>query len=43
MQAQAVKYLMTSAPSPVPETFKKYCENVLASDTRKNIEDAFNF
>ena len=28
---------MTQAPSPVPESFKATCENVLAKETRENV------
>lgn len=39
--AWAVHYLMTSAPSPVPEAFKTTCQNVLSADAQKRIEAAF--
>ena len=41
--ANTVRYLMTQAASPVPEHFKSTCENVLAKETRENVEAAFNF
>ena len=34
---------MTQAPSPIPESFKAACENVLSKETRENVEAAFNF
>jgi len=41
--ALAVRYLMNQAPSPVPESFKAACENVLSKESREHIEAAFNF
>jgi len=41
--ASAVRYLLSSAPAPVPDSFKAACENILAADCRANVEAAFNF
>lgn len=41
--ASAVRYLLSSAPAPVPDAFKAACENILAADCRANVEAAFNF
>ena len=41
--ANAVRFLISSAPAPVPEAFKAACENVLAAETRANVEAAFAF
>ena len=41
--ANAVKFLLSGAPAPVPDAFKAACENVLAAETRANVEAAFNF
>ena len=41
--ANAVRYLLSGAPQPVPDAFKAACENVLAAESRANIEAAFNF
>ena len=41
--ANAVRYLMSAAPAPVPDAFKAACANVLATESQKNVEAAFNF
>lgn len=41
--ANAVRYLIGGAPQPITEAFKAACENVLAVESRANIEAAFNF
>lgn len=39
----AVKYLMDSAPAPVPESFKNACTNVLSDESRGKVEAAYTF
>ena len=41
--ANAVRFLLTSAPSPVPEAFKSACENILAAECQANVTAAFNY
>ena len=41
--ANAVRYLLSAAPAPVPDAFKAACENVLAADAQANVQAAFNF
>lgn len=41
--ANAVRYLIGGSPQPVQESFKAACENVLAAESRKNVEAAFAF
>lgn len=39
--AHSVKYLMDAAPSPVPESFKMTCQNILSADAQKRIQAAY--
>ena len=41
--ANAVRFLLSQAPAPVPEAFKAACENVLSAEAKANVEAAFNF
>lgn len=38
--AWAIQYCVNSAPSPVPETFKQTCQNVLSNESQQRIQAA---
>ena len=41
--ANAVRFLLTNAPQPVPNAFKAACENILAAECQANVTAAFNY